>query len=193
MGKCKLMKNVPNILSGFRICLVPVFIATYFCEKDNMHLAAVIIYAIASLTDVLDGYIARKYNLITNLGRILDPIGDKLMTLSVMTCITIDKLIPLWALILFAIKEILMLTGGFIIHKKWKMNMPSSNKLGKASTTIFFLVCGALILFPQIPRALADGMIAVAIVITFVAFGSYLFTFKNISSSPKKGNAGEER
>jgi len=184
------MKNVPNILSAFRICLVPVFIITYFREEE-LHILAVVVYAVASLTDVLDGYIARRYNLITNLGRILDPIGDKLMTLAVMTCITIDRIIPPWALALFAIKEILMLIGGLVIHKKWKMSMPPSNWLGKVSTAIFFVVCGTLILFPGISKPVSEGMIALAIGMALVALGSYSFMFKSIKGRSQKDDGND--
>ena len=86
-------KNVPNILSAFRIALVPVFVAAYFLDGGKVKVFAAAVYALATLTDFLDGFIARKYNLITNLGRVLDPIGDKLMTLAVVSCITIDRII----------------------------------------------------------------------------------------------------
>ena len=66
--------NIPNILSVIRICLVPVFILVYFEDTPNSNIFATIVYAIASFTDVLDGRIARKYNITTNLGRILDPL-----------------------------------------------------------------------------------------------------------------------
>ena len=58
--------------------------------------AAAAVYAVASFTDFLDGFIARKYGLISNMGKILDPVGDKLMTLAVLTCITVDGVIPVW-------------------------------------------------------------------------------------------------
>ena len=171
------MKHVPNILSTFRILLVPVFVAVYFSEMKYANLYALGIYALACATDVLDGYIARKYNLITDLGRVLDPMGDKLMILAVMSCITIDKVIPVWALVLFVIKEFMMMMGGVVIHKIARVDMPSSNFLGKASTVVFFLVCGSLMAFRSIPPNMADMMIAIALGLTFLALGSYMLTF----------------
>ena len=171
------MKHVPNILSAFRILLVPVFAAVYFSGIKNSNLLALGVYAVACATDVLDGYLARKYNLITDLGRILDPLGDKLMILAVMTCITLDKVIPLWALVLFVLKEFMMIAGGVFIHKVARVNMPPSNILGKASTVVFFLVCGSLMVFRAIPQNAADLMIAIAIGLTFMALGSYMLTF----------------
>ena len=102
--------NIPNMLSVIRICLVPVFILVYFGDSPNSNIGAAIVYAIASLTDILDGRIARKYNITSNLGRILDPLGDKLMTMAVIVCITIDRVIPFWAVTVFLIKECLEIT-----------------------------------------------------------------------------------
>ena len=175
------MKHIPNILSIIRICMVPVFVGVYFGEDHgDSHFEAALVYAIASITDVLDGYLARKNNWITNAGRILDPLGDKLMVCAVITCITISHRIHPVALVLFVIKELLMLTGGLIISKKFKMDMPSSNILGKASTVLFFLVCATVLIFPGIPQIFVDCLIELAIIVTFVALGGYVVTFINV-------------
>lgn len=171
------MKNVPNILSSIRICLVPVFVVSYFSESStSMKIYAAIVYAIASFTDFLDGYIARKYNIMSNLGKILDPLGDKLMTLAVLTCITIDHVIPVWAVLAAVCKEMLMLIGGAIIRKKEGGEIPPSNIIGKTSTVVFFVVCVTLMLF-HIPDNIATLMISIAIVLMLAALVSYLNTF----------------
>lgn len=173
------MKNVPNILSTIRICLVPVFVITYFYEGAGAKYYAVGVYAVATFTDFLDGYIARKYNLISNLGKILDPVGDKLMTLSVLTCITIDNVIPVWAVLAAVIKEALMLAGGAIVRKKEGGEIPSSNIIGKTSTVVFFIVCVTLMLF-RIPESIATIIISVAIFLMLVALMSYIMTFVHV-------------
>lgn len=174
------MKNIPNILSSIRICLVPVFVMVYFYESSSIKIYAAAVYAIASATDFLDGYIARKYHLISNLGKILDPIGDKLMTLSVLTCITLDRVIPVWAVLAALIKEILMLIGGAIIRKKEGGYIPSSNIIGKTSTVVFFVVCVTLMLFRGIPERIAATLITACIVLMLIALISYVNTFVNI-------------
>lgn len=182
------MKNVPNILSSFRIALVPAFIAVYFCGAENARWYAAGVYALAAITDILDGIIARKFNATSNLGRILDPLGDKLMTFSVLLCITIDKIIPLWAVTLFFLKELAMLSGGLIIGRIKKVDMPASNFMGKASTVVFFVVCVVLMLF-DIEKQIADMMIAIAIVITFMALGGYVITFTSVMKNAAKQSA----
>lgn len=171
------MKNVPNILSSIRILLVPVFIVTYFGENSNIKVYAAVVYAAASLTDFLDGYIARKYNLISNMGKILDPIGDKLMTLAVLACITIDKVIPGWAILVAVVKEALMVAGGAVLHKRESGEIPASNIIGKTSTVVFFVVCVTLMLFRSIPENIATIMISSAIGLMLVALLSYFRTF----------------
>lgn len=188
------MKHIPNILSVIRICLVPVFVGVYFSEDgSDMRLGATLVYALASFTDMLDGYLARRNNWISNLGRVLDPLGDKLMVCAVIACITIDKRIHPVALILFVIKELLMLAGGLVIHKKFKMDMPSSNILGKASTVLFFLVCATVLIFPGIPQPVVDAMMTLALVVTFAALGGYIITFMNVSQSRKNKEKSIEK
>jgi cardiolipin synthase (CMP-forming) len=172
------VKNVPNILSSIRICLVPVFVIAYFYDREpgNIKVYAAAVYALATFTDFLDGYIARKYNLVSNLGKVLDPIGDKLMTLAVLTCITIVKVIPIWAVLIAVIKEALMLAGGAIIRKREGGEIPSSNIIGKTSTVVFFIVCVTLMLF-RLPGPIATIMIGFAILLMLIALASYIRTF----------------
>ncbi len=177
--------TIPNILSTIRICLVPVFILVYFMGGDHRTLWAALVYVVASVTDVLDGKIARKYNLTSSLGRILDPLGDKMMTAAVIVCITIDKVIPVWAVIIFVVKECLMGLGGLVLYNKLD-DMPPSNYFGKASTVVFFAVCVILMLFRQIPPTAASIMIAVALAVMLLAFGSYLFRFIRIVRQKKE-------
>lgn len=167
--------NLPNALSLLRLCLVPVFARVYFLPRPDAHQLAVIVYVVAFLTDIADGYIARRFHLVTRLGRILDPLADKLMTFTVILCIALDGAIPMWAAVLFLCKELLMGLGGLVLFRRTK-DMISANYLGKASTGVFFVVLAALILFP-IPRPWATGMISFALALTLVALGRYAMDF----------------
>jgi len=180
------VKAVPNILSVFRICLVPVFFVTYFYDDHDIKLYAVLVYGVASLSDILDGFVARKFKASSNLGKVLDPLGDKLMTFSVMICITIDRVIPVWAVVIAGTKEVLMAVGGLILHKLAKVEIPPSNILGKASTVVFFLVCATLMLFRTIPENVATTLITLAIVLTGVALGSYISTYITVMKNREK-------
>ena len=97
--------SIPNLLSLLRLVLVPVFAVVFFQPAPDAHRWAVLIYLTAFLTDVADGWIARHFNQITKLGRILDPLADKLMTFTVIICITADGIIPLWAVVVFFLKR----------------------------------------------------------------------------------------
>ncbi len=185
------MKNVPNILSSIRICLVPVFAVVYFCEAGSVKIYAAVVYALASATDFLDGYIARKYDLTSNLGKILDPLGDKLMTLTVLSCITIDRVIPIWAVIVVLVKELIMVAGGVVIRNKQDGTIPPSNIFGKTSTVVFFIVCVTLMLFRGIPENIAKLMISLAIALMMMALVSYILTFISIMKKTKRLNGND--
>ena len=171
------MKIVPNLLSIFRILLVPVFIVVYFSDSGNAKLYAALIFALAAFSDFLDGFLARRLKASSNLGKILDPLGDKLMTIAAMACITIDGIIPVWAVLIAGVKELTMAVGGFIMHKLAHVEIPPSNLIGKTSTVVFFIICVALILFEEIPGGVATAMISFAIALMFVALATYLSTY----------------
>lgn len=128
--------NIPNILSIIRLALVPVMAVLYV--KDYM-IAALCVFVAASLTDMLDGYIARKYNQITDLGKLLDPLADKLMVLSALALFYfMDRAIPLFVLIVMLVKEVLLVLGGVVVYKKRDF-VVVSKIYGKISTFLFML------------------------------------------------------
>jgi len=170
------LKLVPNILSVFRIFLVPVFLIAYFTDDHDIKIYAILVYALASLSDFLDGFLARKYQAASNLGKFLDPLGDKLMTVSVMVSITIDGLLPIWAVLITAVKEILMAIGGYVVAKVANVEIPASNLIGKVSTVVFFLVCVAVMIF-NIPGNIVTIMISGAILLALLALASYIKTY----------------
>ena len=129
--------SIPNLLSLIRLVLVPVFAVVFFQPWPDAHFWAAVIYLAAFLTDIADGWIARHFNQITKLGRILDPLADKLMTFTVIICITVDGIIPVWAVVIFFLKEAAMGLGALSMYRKVDDVIPS-NWLGKASTGVFF-------------------------------------------------------
>ena len=168
--------TIPNLLSLLRLALVPVFALVYFSCAPNAHLWSAVLYLAAFVTDVADGWIARHFNQITRLGRILDPMADKLMTFIVILCLTADGVIPVWAVVIFFCKELARAIGGYLMYRA-REDVISSNWLGKSATGVFFVVCAALVLFPAIPRPWAVRMISAALVLTVAAFFSYLYQF----------------
>lgn len=176
--------NVPNLLSLFRLALVPVFAAVFFQPGPDARYWAAGIYALAFLTDIADGWIARHFNQITRLGRILDPLADKLMTFTVIICITAAGIIPLWAVVIFVLKEAFMCMGALSLYHKVD-DVISSNYLGKTSMFVFFVVCAALVLFPGIPQDWASWMIGLALALTIAAFAAYLLQYLTVIGKRK--------
>ena len=191
------MKVVPNILSIFRICLVPVFIAAYFLDDRDIRFYAILVFAIAGLSDILDGYLARRFKAQSKLGMLLDPLGDKLMTFTVLICIAISMPIILWAVIIFFIKEVLMGIGGLVIHKKAHIELPPANIIGKVSTVVFSLVCLTLMLFSNLSNAddfksLAIILVSVATALALVALASYIVSYAKIMKSLVKSTGDND-
>ena len=104
--------NVPNTLTMLRALLIPVYWAVFM---QGHHYWALAIFIVASLTDLADGYIARKYDLITDFGKLMDPFADKLMVLSVMLSLALMGMAPWPALAIILAKELLMVLGGVIL------------------------------------------------------------------------------
>lgn len=169
--------NLPNLLSIFRMCLVPVFVVVFLSDSPHAYMYAAGIYALAGITDVLDGIIARKYNLITKLGKILDPLADKMMNITVFVCIAIAGLIPWWIIALIFAKDFLLVLGGVKLYHEMSAVF-KSNVFGKLATVV--LVIGGIIIL------LFDGIIPVgirtifayfAVSMSFLAFFSYLYQY----------------
>lgn len=134
--------NVPNVLTIIRMVLIPVFIALYY---GDLTVLAFAVYVTACLTDALDGYIARRFDQITPFGKLMDPLADKLMQLSMMFCLTSTGYMPWWALIVLLAKEIVMVTGGALLFKKRDVVVMSSWP-GKVATVL--LILAIIAIFP---------------------------------------------
>ena len=170
------IKNVPNIISTIRIFMVPLFVGLFFSGIPNARIWATIVYALAAVSDALDGAIARKYKITSTIGKILDPLGDKLINAAAVVCMTIAGIIQYWPVLVFFIKEILMGIGAIVLYRR-KLDVFPSNKLGKTSTVVLFLVCAVLMVFPKIPSGAASVMIGGAILLTVATLVVYFVTF----------------
>jgi len=190
------MRVVPNLISIFRICLVPVFILVYFTSSQDpgdTKLYPAIVYAIASISDFFDGFLARRLKASSKAGMVLDPLGDKLMVISVMACITIDGIIPVWAVLIAGIKELMMAIGGLVIHKVARADIQPPNLLGKTSTVVFFIVCVALMLFRNISDSAAIALISFAIALMLLALACYIRTYIKLMKNRKTTAACDRR
>jgi cardiolipin synthase len=127
-------KHIPNILTIFRFVLIPFIVESL--NKGNYILAFVFL-TISGLTDVLDGFIARKFNFVTNFGKLIDPLADKATQISVLTVLALQHIIPLWFLIVVLLKELVMIAGASFLYGKELV--VSSKWYGKLATVLFYI------------------------------------------------------
>ena len=169
--------TIPNLLSLFRLLLIPVYAGIYLSATEDYQFAlAGGILAVSCLTDMVDGKIARRYNMITTLGKVLDPLADKLTQFTLTICLSLKYPVLYPVLALFVIKELFQLALGIIFLRKGKM-LPGALMAGKVCTTVLFVSLIALVLFPQM-----DGLAVTLIAIvdtTFLAisFVSYIVAY----------------
>ena len=136
-------ENIPNILTIIRFILIPfIFISVI----TNHYFIALIIFTISAITDILDGYIARKFNYITDIGKLLDPLADKLTQISLLLALTMLNILPLWILIIVFVKECIIIISASFLYSK-KDVVVYSKWYGKLATTLFYLaiVCSLII------------------------------------------------
>ena len=134
----KIIWNVPNALTMLRILLVPVFAMLYM---NGYRMAALAVYCAAALTDVADGFIARKYGMITDFGKLMDPLADKLMTITMGVCMVLNGDVPAAIVIILAAKELLMVVGGLFFLKKGSVAYSRwIGKLAQATVVSGFLL-----------------------------------------------------
>jgi len=178
--------NLPNILSLFRLCLVPVFPLVFFSEVPNANLWAALIYAIAAGTDVLDGVLARRLHKVTRLGRILDPLADKLMGASVIVCVAVRNPFLWWAAGLFCVKEALMGVGALVQYKKID-DVPPSDLFGKCAVSFFFGACLAILIFEEAMTVPAKQMLmGMAMLLSVAALLRYLRRFLKLTKQQQR-------
>ena len=163
--------TIPNLLSLVRLLLVPVIVWLY-CIRGNTS-AAVAVVAVSGLTDLADGYIARRFHQISDLGKILDPVADKLTQVAMIGCLTARYARMGYLLILIVCKEILMgICSILMIRKEKRVN--SSKWFGKMNTVVLYTVMILLFLFPTMPEITADALILVCMATVTLAMIGYL-------------------
>lgn len=169
--------TIPNLLSLFRIALIPVYIIIYLNPRsDADYYIAAGILAVSCLTDLIDGKIARHFNMISKVGKILDPLADKLTQLSLILCLTMKYPI-LWYLVgLFVIKESYQLIAGGINLKKGKM-LKGALISGKICTTILFISLILMVMLPGLPDSAVFAIFIIDMGFMLISFSEYLVTY----------------
>jgi cardiolipin synthase len=130
----KICSHIPNALTILRFILIPFII--YYIVKEQ-YIQAFIFLTISGITDVLDGVIARKFNFITNFGKLIDPLADKTTQVSILVTLALKNIIPIWILVVVFIKEFAMISGASFLYGKELV--VSSRWYGKLSTVLFYV------------------------------------------------------
>ncbi len=166
--------NIPNILTILRMLMIPVFAKMYY---SDMRAASLLVFLLAGATDVLDGYLARKWNQITSFGKLMDPLADKLMTLTMIFCLMNTGFLPVWVFIVQAGKELMMVLGGLVLLKgvNGQKIIVMANWAGKAATAL--IISAIALVFPwhewEGMRMVGRWMMYGAVGFSLFAMGNY--------------------
>lgn len=176
--------NLPNKLTIFRMILIIPFVIIELtgCLGDYSGLTALIIFVVASLTDLLDGKIARKYNLITNFGKFMDPLADKVLVVSAMICLLVNKpeLLPAWALIIILAREFII--SGFRLVASDAGIVIAASMWGKVKTVSQMVMVIMMLIDINYPIyiLLTKIVMYVAVILTVVSLVDYIYKNKEV-------------
>ncbi len=169
--------TIPNLLSMFRLVLIPVYIAIYL-NADNAadyYLAAGIL-AVSCLTDMIDGKIARHFNQITSFGKILDPLADKATQFTLIICLNLKYSFLWYLVILFVMKESFQLIAGGVNLRKGRM-LKGALISGKVCTTILFISLIVLVMLPNLSADIVKIIAFIDAIFMLIAFSEYVIAY----------------
>jgi len=182
--------TVPNLLSLLRLLLLPVYARIYLRATQPAHyLLAGAIMAVSCLTDLLDGMLARKLHQITNLGKVLDPLADKITQLTLTLCLSLKYPVLHPVLALFIVKEVFQCVSLLLFLQKGKV-LPGALFAGKLCTAILFASLLTLVLFPQVKSAIVSVLVTIDSVFLLLSFYEYLQAY--FGKNPKLTNLKQE-
>lgn len=164
-----MLKHIPNILTILRFILIPVIIISIF---QGNYILGIVFFTLSGFTDILDGCIARKFNLVSTFGKLMDPLADKLTQISVLTSLVLTHIIPVWILVIVIFKELIMVMGAsflygkdVVVYSKW---------YGKLATVLFYLAIVISLVIKQL--ALTGWLYYLDIVIYCIALIATVFS-----------------
>ncbi len=183
--------SIPNLLGYFRILLIPLYLILYFrAETTTEYLLAALVIGISGLTDCFDGMIARKFDMITEFGKILDPVADKLTQGALVLSLTLRYPLMSYVLLVFLVKELYMAVMGAYMLKRGK-KMDGAMWYGKVCTVILYVAMFLLILMPDIPIALANVLMLICIIFMLYSLISYIIFYHNLRKNIIKKEEGK--
>ncbi|MFF2483683.1 CDP-alcohol phosphatidyltransferase family protein [Paenibacillus sp. NPDC058071] len=174
--------NLPNLLTSLRFVMIPFYVVVF--AKGHMIPAFLVVVA-AGVTDILDGYIARRSGQVTTIGMMLDPLADKLMFITVIVSLLVSGLIPWEAAAAIFLRDAGMILGGLFFHFRGKKTVPA-NWMGKLTTVLFYL--GIMFVFFKAP--FAEAYFWAVIAFSFATSIMYIVLFKALNK-PSETDQGQ--
>lgn len=169
-----MLKHVPNILTVIRLLLIPVIVFYIFTGN---YILAFVFFTISGVTDIADGFIARKFNLVSNFGKLMDPLADKLTQIATLTSLVLTNIIPIWILLVVFFKEFIMICGASFLYGKDVVVY--SRWYGKLATVLLYLAIVISLLLKQfeltgIWEQVDLGIFTLALIATIFSFIMYV-------------------
>ena len=176
--------NLPNKLTMFRVILIPFFVVFLLIDITSVDKwIALAIFAVASLTDLLDGKIARKYNLVTNFGKFMDPLADKLLVCSALICLVELSRVPAWMVIVIIAREFII--SGFRLVASDNGVVIAASYWGKFKTTFQIIMICLMIADLEAVQLVTVIVTWVAVILTVVSLVDYLVKNKDVMKDTK--------
>ena len=175
--------NLPNKLTCVRMAMIPFFVLFMYLTFPSARIIALVIFIAASLTDTADGYIARKYNLVTDFGKFMDPLADKLLVCSAMICLVGSDELPAWIVIIIIAREFII--SGFRLVAADNGIVIAASWWGKIKTICQMVMIVVILLNIDALRPLELVLIAAATVLTVVSLADYIIKNRQVLSSKK--------
>lgn len=181
--------KIPNLLCYIRIILVPVFCILFFAaDTPGDYYMASGIVLISGVTDFLDGQIARRFNMITDLGKIIDPLADKLMQLAMLICLTIRIKFMYLLVIFLVVKELTMCIASIVIYRKYKKRLNGAKWYGKVCTAVLYAVMLTLVAFPKMNNYVQVILLIICASALALAFFMYIRIYIKMINDGNQGN-----
>ncbi len=178
--------SIPNILCYIRFFLIPVFVITYIrANEPKQYVQAAAVVFISGLTDFLDGFIARKFDMVTELGKLIDPLADKLTQASLIFILVVKIKWMFLLLILFVVMQLFLLVAGIVMLKKGtKLN--GAKWFGKVSTTVFYATMLVLVAVPTLKVDITNILMMVCGAFLLLSFLLYINEYIKMYHNLKK-------
>jgi cardiolipin synthase len=166
--------SIPNILCYIRFLLIPVFVVTYIrADEPKQYIQAAAVVFLSGLTDFLDGFIARRFDMVTELGKIIDPLADKLTQASLIFILVVKIKWMFLLLILFVIMQLFLLVAGIVMLIKGT-KIHGAKWFGKVSTTVFYATMLVLVAVPTLRTGITNTLMMVCGAFLLLSFLMYI-------------------